>query len=59
MNFYKMMKTCNQKFKICTLMYPCDGCHDVQTAWELFHGDAQGTYEDFRNYFTYVESVIG
>jgi hypothetical protein len=36
-----MIKTCKLKFKICPHMYPCDGCHDVNTVCVLFLGDAR------------------
>jgi hypothetical protein len=39
-----MIKTCKLKFKICSHMYPCDGCHDVNTVGVLFLGDARDAY---------------
>jgi hypothetical protein len=39
-----MIKTCKLKFKICSHMYPCDGCHDVNMVCVLFLGDARDAY---------------
>jgi hypothetical protein len=39
-----MIKTCKLKFKIFSHMYPCDGCHDVNTVCVLFLGDARDAY---------------
>jgi hypothetical protein len=39
-----MIKTCKLKFKICSHMYLCDGCHDVNTVCVLFLGDARDAY---------------
>jgi hypothetical protein len=39
-----MIKTCKLKLKICSHMYPCDGCHDVNTVCVLFLRDARDAY---------------
>jgi hypothetical protein len=33
-----MIKTCNQPFKICSLMYSCDGIQDVKNGMRVDPG---------------------
>jgi hypothetical protein len=45
-----MIKTCKLKFKICSHMYPCDGCHDVNTVSVLFRAMLETRNEDYQGY---------